>query len=385
MAIKHYNLDTIDKRGATINLIFGERSNGKSYQVKHKKGIIPFLEPTTNYYDRYYNKGVVESVIKDAGRRFMLVRRYREEIAPALIEKYFDDVDVTKLTNGEADMIICYRGEIFLSVFDTKTNKPIKGRKIGYVVALSTEQKYAGGSFLDVTDIIFEEVMSRSLYLAHEPAKLMNLYSTIDRKRGIVRMWLVGNTISKICPYLTDWGILDIVRHMKQGEIRELWLDTGDTDDNGVKIEVKLALEYCEPTGASSFVIGEHKTMLNKGEWQSERQPHLSKSINEYNEIFRIMFYYKGFKFLASYIQDKVTKYECWYIAPYTKEIKSDIIVFSDIVASSPYYQRDIYNPLINNPKLKQLLQTFKESNIFYATDMCGTDFKQAIDFEIRK
>ena len=33
--------------------------------------------------------------------------------------------------------------------------------KIGYVVALSTEQNYAGASYLDVDDIIFEEFMSR--------------------------------------------------------------------------------------------------------------------------------------------------------------------------------------------------------------------------------
>ena len=35
----HYNLDEIDKIGARFNIIYGERSNGKSYQVKHKKGV----------------------------------------------------------------------------------------------------------------------------------------------------------------------------------------------------------------------------------------------------------------------------------------------------------------------------------------------------------
>ena len=38
--ITHYNMDVIDAENATINIIFGERSNGKSYQVKHKKGVI---------------------------------------------------------------------------------------------------------------------------------------------------------------------------------------------------------------------------------------------------------------------------------------------------------------------------------------------------------
>ena len=40
----HYNIDNIDKENAIINLIYGEKSNGKSYQVKHKKGILPFID-----------------------------------------------------------------------------------------------------------------------------------------------------------------------------------------------------------------------------------------------------------------------------------------------------------------------------------------------------
>ena len=37
--VVHYNMDKIDKIGARFNLIYGERSNGKSYQVKHKKAV----------------------------------------------------------------------------------------------------------------------------------------------------------------------------------------------------------------------------------------------------------------------------------------------------------------------------------------------------------
>ena len=46
-------------------------------------------------------------------------------------------------------------------------------------------------------------------------------------------------------------------------------------------------------------------------------------------------------------------------------------------------WQRSVYNPDINNPALKKILSTFRENKIFYASDLCGTDFKQAIDFEI--
>ena len=48
-------------------------------------------------------------------------------------------------------------------------------------------------------------------------------------------------------------------------------------------------------------------------------------------------------------------------------------------------WQRDIYNISLPNKKLKELLMTFRDGNIFYSDDLCGTDFKQVIDFEIRR
>ena len=42
--IVHYNIDEITKKDADINIIWGERSNGKSYQVKHKKAILKYLD-----------------------------------------------------------------------------------------------------------------------------------------------------------------------------------------------------------------------------------------------------------------------------------------------------------------------------------------------------
>ena len=381
----HYNIDTIDSLGANINLIYGERSNGKSYQVKHKKGVLKYLTDTINYRDNYQDKGnIIKECIK-AGTRFILMRRWREEISSDLIEKYFDDVDIIKLTDNKYNCITMYKKQLYLSIYNTEDGKMKRCEVIGYVVALSTEQKYAGGSFLDVSDIIFEEFMSRGIYINNEPDKLMNFYSTVDRKRGTTRLWLVGNTISRVCPYLNDWGLMDIVKTQKQGEINTIWIPTGEIDEDGIPVEVKIAIEYCKSTGDSSYIIGKHKDMLNKGEWQSDPQPHLSKSYKCYKMLYRIIFLYQGFKFISEYLMDNETKETCWFIYPYNGEIKDNVLVFSDIIKISPYWQRDIYNPLIKNDKIKMLLNTFRQSNIFYANDLCGTDFKQVIDFEIRK
>lgn len=357
--IKHWNADNLIAQNADINIAYGERSGGKSYQMKHKRGVCKYLE---------------------TGKRFILMRRFREEITNQNIEKYFDDVDVEKLTKGKYNCITTYRKAIYLSNFNSETFKTTRGEKIGYAVALSTEQNYAGGSFLDVEDIIFEEFMTRSRYLGdNEPDKLMNFYCTVDRKRKTTKLWLVGNSISRVCPYLYEWGLDKIVAKQKQGTIETIEIPSTDDD------MVKLAIEYCEDTGSSSHTIGWNKDMLNSGSWQSSPQPHLPKSYKDYICLYRIGFMYQNFKFISELLQDKETKNICWFIYPYEKDFKDDIVLFTDVINPSIYYQRNIYDITIKNDNLQNLLNTFREDKIFYCSDLVGTDFKQVIDFSIKR
>lgn len=361
-----YNLDSIDAEGSTINIIYGERSNGKSYQVKHKKGVIKYWQ---------------------TGKRFILMRRWKEEISSEKIEQYFNDVDVFSITDGAFNCITMFKKQLWLSNYDVETGKTTRGDKIGYVVALSTEQNYAGASYMDVEDIIFEEFMSRSEYLGkNEPDKLINFYSTVDRKRKTTRLWLVGNTISRVCPYIPEWNLTKIVSKQKQGTIENVYLPTGVINDDGSEEKIKLSIEYCMPTGESSFAIGRHRDMLNKGSWQTDPQPHLPKSIKNYRSKLKIVFQYQDFRFLAEFLIDKETHEFAWFIYPYNKKIKEKTIVISDKVKISRYWQRNIYDTNFKNEKMNRLLyNTFRESNIFYASDQCGTDFKQVIDFTIKR
>lgn len=382
----HYNIDRIDREGAQINVIHGKRSGGKSYQAKHKKGILKYFNGETRYISSYKDRTKIIETTLEKGTRFILLRRFKDEVSTANVEQYFDDVDIMKITNNRCNCVVAYKGKIYLGSYDPETTKTIKHEYIGYYRALSQEQVYAGSSMLDVTDIIYEEFVSRTMYLGrNEPAKLMNFYSTIDRGRGIVKLWLLGNSITRVCPYFNDWGLSELMKEMKKGDIRTKWLSTGDFDEDGKEIFVKLAVEWCENTGGSNFIIGNHKEMMNKGDWQSDPQPHLPKSYKDYKILYRIMFIYQTFKFICELLMDKETKDLCWFIYPTESEPDGKTLVFSDIIKTSPLWQTDIYNPIINNERIKEILKTFRESTIFYASDICGTDFKQVIDFTIRK
>lgn len=121
------------------------------------------------------------------------------------------------------------------------------------------------------------------------------------------------------------------------------------------------------------------------GEWQTQPQPHLPESRKNYKCRLRVAFYYKHFTFLGELLVNKKGEF-CWFIFPKYDTIKEKTIVFSDVVNISPYWQRDIYNCNFRNDRLTKLFKdTFRETNIFFSDDLCGTDFKQCIDFSIRR
>lgn len=105
----HYNIDSISKLNANFNLIYGEKSNGKSYQVKHKKAIEHYIQTK---------------------KRFILLRRWGEDITSLWVEQYFADVDVEKLTNNKYNCITCYRKVLYFSIYNQETLKTERVEKI---------------------------------------------------------------------------------------------------------------------------------------------------------------------------------------------------------------------------------------------------------------
>lgn len=358
----HYNIEELLKKAplSIYYLIYGEKSNGKSYQVKHL---------------------AINNYIKNH-KKFILLRRWKADISTAWVEKYFNDVDVEKLTNKEYNSITVWRGDLFFNKLDDK-GKSLAKEKIGSVMALSTEQHYSGASFLDYDTVIFEEFMERGTYINRESEKLQILYSTIDRKRGTTKVYMVGNTISRVCPYLKDWNLLETVRKQKQGDINIVNTGTTYETPNGIQ-DVTIAIEYCKASGGKTLSFGESSKMIDSGSWQAQKQPKLTESYKKYKNLLRVGFQYMGFKFIGELLQkDDIL---LWFIYPYNRDFYKNTIVFSDEVKESYYWQRNIYDITFPNDDLKKLLfNTFRESMIFYSDDLCGTDFKTAIDFEIKK
>ena len=97
-----YNIDRINKEGAQINIIHGKRSGGKSYQAKHKRAVNKYFDGEhPRYYSSYKDKDKVFEEILEKGTRFILLRRFKDEISTSNIEEYFNDVDIMKITDKQ--------------------------------------------------------------------------------------------------------------------------------------------------------------------------------------------------------------------------------------------------------------------------------------------
>lgn len=340
-----YSLANINKIDADYNLIYGERSNGKSYAVKVERCLKDFL---------------------DNGDEFVLARRYDTDIKREKINSYFSDVPIEKISGGKYNEIYCYSNNIYIANNDG--NKRSSVVRAGYVRALNVAQTYSGTQYPKVKNFLLEEFISiDGKYLPNELFLFNHLISTIARRRNL-RVYLLANTISRISPYWREFGIEKIVRTQEQGTIYVINRQTDDGDQ-------KIAVEYCANTaGRSKMFAGRRAEMINEGKWLVNAQPRLPANISEYECAYTFIVEYKINRFLVQYLTRENNF--CLYVTPKTTEIKSDTRVISDKSSDNPYYTLG-FKPLTRaESALFALMDTGK---IFFADDQTGTEFRECV------
>lgn len=192
--IKWYCLEEILKIQAQYYIIFGERSNGKSYSVGKM-----FLDDFFKY-----------------GKEFVIMKRYSEDMKTITCNTYFEPL-YQYVLEEYGYRIKFYRGT-WWAYEDGLEGKLSECKPIGYALALSTSDRAKGAQFPRADNILLEEFMSMgAIYLPNEINLFVNIVSTIVRSRTECKIFMLGNAISKYSPYS---DALDIKFHrMKKGEI----------------------------------------------------------------------------------------------------------------------------------------------------------------------
>ena len=323
-------------------LLLGERANGKSYCVK--------------------NILITECYKRDI--EFIYLRRYDLDVKDSVAVNYFADVPVYEITAGEYSCIDVFRKGIYFANVDEETGRTIRGKKIGHCHALSGAEHYKSLSFPKVEYIVYEEFISVDGHYLYQEAesKLQHYVSTIFRhRRG--KVYLIGNTISRICPYMREWGLERGLRTQKQGEIKMYKI--GDTT---IAVYLTDSLNY-----NSGMFFGHVANNITKGDYETLILPHLPKPKYRYKTLYQFILQYDSFKFLCELLQDNEKANNItWYIQPKTSEIQKKTRVISNQYNIDPYYTTTFKGLTANE---KQVIELLLNDQVCYSDNLTGTEF----------
>ena len=346
MAKKYYNISRLLKTDAQYNILLGQRANGKSYQVK-----------------KYCLEHAYKHIAVERGK-FVYLRRWREDIKTNNVESYFNDMDIIKITKGEYSLVTAYHGYIYFANIDEKSNKIIKGALIGRFCALNEAERYKSNVFNGYENIIYEEFITNNIYLNNEPDTLQHFVSTVFRERN-GRVFLVGNTISRVCPYFNEWSLENVLKQ-KQGDIDVYNFHTA----NGGM--VTIAVEYCaDSQGENKMFFGRSEKNIVSGIWDSKEMPKLPLPQDCYQKLYEIKVDYNDFHFLLELLFDEMSGDFCVFVYPFT---------------GHRYVERVLSNIPNGNPNTTYCLKDNKAENlinrcflygkVFYSDNLTGADFE---------
>lgn len=358
---KYYNIDNLLSKKAMYNMLLGERSNGKSYATKY-----------VALWESYHEKDIRTKQPKKRCE-FAYLRRWRDEIKSRDVELYFSDMPITEITGGMFESVRVYRGDIYL--IHEEEEKILDRKKIGSAFSLTSATHYKSLAFPKIGNIIFEEFITDSGYIANEVRSLMDIISTIAR-RDYVRVFLIGNTISRLCPYFEEWQLTHI-KNQKQGTIELYRQFTNQYDEKtGEPIVVTIAVEYCENTGnQSKMFFGKKSEMITTGVWETDSFPHLPEKLEHYDVLYQIYYKYTSFKFMINLVRHKETKETLLYVYPATKNIsKKCKRIVTDDFTTYPLATCNLTDLLRYDTVVIDMI---KNKRIAFSDNLCGTEFTQ--------
>lgn len=352
---KYYDMQNILKTDSQYHLLLGERSNGKSYQVK---------------------KYVIDDFNKN-GNTFIFLRRAKEEVKTAMVESYF--TDLLPYINGlypEYNYVSVYRGYIYLANLDHETQKVTRGVKIGDVAYLSGVTHFKSLSYPMCKNIIFEEFVTDGLYHIDEPNMLQDFVSTVFRRRN-GKVFLIGNVISRTCPYFYEWGLTRIPKQ-KQGTIDLYEHVTDQIHEDGTQVTVKIAVEYCENSGKNSqMFFGHYSKTITSGAWKTYEQPKQPEPNKTYDVIYEFRLEHKNFNFICQLKVNVENGGIILFVYPNTKNRDNIERIITHKFSDNPFTSKRLDGKQFEIENL--VIETIRKEKICFANNMTGTDFNDII------
>lgn len=354
-----YSLDKILETSCQYNLVIGERSNGKSYA-----GLARILE---NWWKK--------------GEQGAYIRRWKEDYRGKRGTQLFAGHDetgfISDLTEGEWNTVKYYSGKWFLAKNDETLDRLVtQDEPFCFGFALSDMEHDKSTSYPKVTTILFDEFLTRSYYLPDEFVILMNVLSTIIRRRDNVKIFMMANTVNKYAPYFKEMGLRH-VNDMEPGKI-----DIYSYGESKLKVAVERTAMINKAGKKSDLYFAFDNpalSMITGGTWEIDMYPHNPRKFTPKNVIFTFFL-----SFNDCLLQGEVVNLpDCQYLyfhlktTPIQNEDKD--VIFSELYDPRPNHFRNLRK---GTSKLeKKLSWFFRNDKVFYQDNEVGEVIRNYLQY----
>ena len=343
---KYYSLKQILSKNAQYNIIFGERSNGKTYAV--------LMHGLTRYVK--------------AGEQMAIVRRWTEDFTgkrgAAMFAALEENGEIKKLTGGEWTGVYYYASRWYLCRYDSTGKRESAEIPFAYGFSISAMEHDKSNSYPLICTILFDEFLSRQAYLPDEFILFMNVLSTIIRERKDVKIFMCGNTVNRYCPYFQEMGL----KHIQK-------MDPGDIDVYTYgSSDLTVAVEYAKPSGQgkasdSYFAFDNPKLrMITGGTWEIDIYPHCPEKYRPVDVVFRFYIIFAGDTLECEIVSKNENAFI--FIHRKTSEIHEGELIYTTDYDPRPNYRRKI--TIATSRCEEKIRDLFRKDKIFYADNETG-------------
>lgn len=366
---KYYTLKNILEKcpDAKYYVIFGERSNGKTFAVEEYA------------IDDYLKRG----------KQLAIIRRYKEDFRGKHGQQEFDNFlanptrgnIIEKKTDGKWNGVRYFRSKWYFTHFNEETTEidQVDDKPFAVAIALTDDEHEKSNPYPEVETILFDEFISRDYYLRDEFIHFQSILSTIIRLRDSVKIFMCGNTINKYNPYFAEMG-LKRAKNMKKGTI-----DIYEYGDSALRVAVEYS-DFPSKKGKKSdvyFAFDNPKLkMITQGDWEIAIYPHCPvESINPKDIQFTyfIVFDEEILQCVIVEIGDLAFTYIHRKTTPLKDDKNDDCIIYQEEYDPRPNYARNILKPV---NAIQQIIASFYRSEkVFYQSNEVGETMRNYLQW----
>lgn len=349
-----WDIRNILSRDAKYNMIYGERSNGKTYGV--------LLYGLIQYFDNGGELGIIRRMEED----------FRGKRATTMFKSLVENNVISMLSNGKYDGIKYYSQRWYFTKKDELGNIETAEEPFAYAFSLSSMEHDKSTSYPNITTLLFDECLTRLYYLPDEFVLFMNTISTIKRKRTNLKIFMCGNTVNKYCPYFKEMGLTNIKKQEKGTIDLYTYGDTGLTcavEFNESPVKNKESDMY--------FAFNNPKLkMITDGEWEIDIYPHLPRKYLPKDVMYQYFIQFDGETVHAEIIHGYDEEHKCellyTYIHRKTTEIRDNNIymVYKPETDVRNNYRKKITKP--TTPLERKICEFFIKDKVFYQDNDVG-------------